>query len=43
VLLTAAVALRQKEDVYPILLEGGAEGLRLLASIVPALVLLLKQ
>lgn len=42
-LLLAAclLTLRKKENAYDILLEGGAEGLRLLVSIVPALVLLL--
>lgn len=34
-------ALAKKQDVYGALLEGGAAGLRLLASIVPALVMLL--
>lgn len=42
-LLLAAclLTLRKKENAYDILLEGGAEGLRLLVSIVPALVVLL--
>jgi len=35
------LSLRQKENPYPLMLEGAAEGLKLLASIVPALVLLL--
>ena len=34
-------ALRRKENVYDILLTGTAEGLKLLTSIVPALILLL--
>lgn len=34
-------ALRKKQDLYACLLEGGAEGLRLLLSIAPALVFLL--
>ncbi len=37
----AALALRKKENVYDLLLDGGAEGLKLLISILPALVLLL--
>ncbi len=37
----AALALRKKENAYGILLEGAGEGLKLLASIVPALVMLL--
>lgn len=40
-LLSAAAALRRKENAYDLLLSGGADGLRLLISIVPALVLLL--
>lgn len=38
---SAALALRKKENAYSILIEGGTEGLKLLISIVPALVLLL--
>lgn len=34
-------ALRQKEDAYGLLLEGAGQGLHLLASILPALVLLM--
>ena len=34
-------ALRKKENAYDLMLAGGAEGLRLLVSLVPALVLLL--
>lgn len=34
-------ALYKKQDVYPCLLEGGQEGLKLMMSIVPALVMLL--
>lgn len=42
ILLAAAVlALRKKENPYDLLLRGGAEGLKLLATIVPALVILL--
>lgn len=35
------IALRKKENAYDIMLQGTAEGLRLLFSIVPSLVLLL--
>ena len=38
---TAALALRKKENAYDLLLQGAAEGLRLLVSILPALILLL--
>ena len=38
---STALALRKKENAYSLLLEGGAEGLKMLVSIVPALVLLL--
>ena len=40
-LLTGALALRRKENAYDILLQGGAEGLRILCSIVPTLVMLM--
>ena len=40
-LSACALALRKGEDAYALLLQGGAEGLKLLVSIVPALVLLL--
>ena len=40
-LLASAAALRKKENAYDLLLQGGAEGLRLLFSILPALTLLL--
>lgn len=40
-LLTSALALRRKEPVYDLLLSGAAQGLKILASIVPALVLLM--
>lgn len=36
-----AVALRQKENAYDLMLEGAGEGLRLTVTLVPALVLLL--
>lgn len=41
ILLAALTALRKKENAYDLLLEGGADGLRLLLRIAPALVLLL--
>lgn len=41
VLTVCCLALRKKENAYDLLLTGGAEGLRLLISIVPALVMLL--
>ena len=38
-LLSASLlALRRKENTYDLLLQGGAQGLRLLLSITPALV-----
>ena len=41
-LLTAALlTLRRRENSYDILLQGGAEGLKILLTIVPALVVLL--
>ncbi|MGN1002372.1 MAG: spore maturation protein [Oscillospiraceae bacterium] len=39
--LAAALALRKQENAYGILLQGASEGLTLLVSILPALVLLL--
>lgn len=39
--LTAALALRKKENAYSIMLQGASEGLKLLISILPALILLL--
>ena len=39
--VTAAGALRKKENAYDLLLDGAAEGLKLLVSILPALILLL--
>ena len=38
---TAAIALRKKENAYDIMLSGASDGLKLLFSIVPSLVLLL--
>ena len=40
-LFVCLAALRKQENVYDLLLQGGAEGLKLLLSIIPALVLLL--
>ena len=40
-LVICALALRRKENAYDLLLSGGAEGLHLLISIAPSLVLLL--
>ena len=40
-LLASALALRKKENAYDLLLQGAAEGLVLIKSILPALVLLL--
>lgn len=39
--LSMALALRKKENAYDIMLSGAAEGLRLIVSILPALILLL--
>lgn len=40
-LLAAAAALQKKENAYDLMLEGAADGLTLLVSILPALILLL--
>jgi spore maturation protein B len=40
-LFSAAAALRKQENAYDLMLQGAAEGLNLLSSILPALVLLL--
>lgn len=40
-LLTTALALHRKENAYDILLGGASEGLKLLLTIIPALILLL--
>ena len=40
-LVSCLAALHKKENTYDLLLQGGAEGLQLLLSITPALVLLL--
>ena len=39
--LLCAVALRKKENAYDLMLSGAADGLKLLLSILPALILLL--
>lgn len=39
--LTSVIALRKRENAYDILLQGAAEGMQLLLSILPALILLL--
>ena len=36
-----AIALRKKENAYDLLLQGGQDGLKLVLSLVPTLVLLL--
>ena len=40
-LVAASLALRKKEDPYTLMLSGAADGLKLLLSIIPPLVLLL--
>ena len=40
-LLSCTIALRKKENAYDLLISGAADGLKILCSIVPALVLLL--
>ena len=40
-LIVSVIALSRKQDVYSALLEGGLDGLKLLLSIAPALVMLL--
>lgn len=40
-LFSSLLALRKKENTYDLLLQGGAEGLKLLLHITPALVILL--
>ena len=40
-LVSALLALRKKEPVYDLLLQGGAEGLKLLTTLIPTLVMLL--
>lgn len=40
-LMASAAALRKKENAYDILLSGAADGMKLLGSILPALILLL--
>lgn len=40
-LTSCLLALRKKEDAYGLMLEGASEGLKMLLSILPALILLL--
>ena len=40
-LVTALLALHKRENAYDTMLQGAAEGMKLLASILPALILLL--
>ena len=40
-LLTAGISLWKRQDPYSLMLEGTAEGLRLVVSIIPSLILLL--
>lgn len=40
-LVSSVLALRKKEPVYDLLLQGGAEGLKLLVTLIPTLVMLL--
>lgn len=40
-ILAAALALRKKENAYDLLLTGAADGLKLLLTLVPSLILLL--
>lgn len=40
-LLAAVLALHKRENAYDLMLQGAGEGLRILASLVPALILLL--
>lgn len=40
-LLVSALALRKKENTYDLLLSGAADGLKLLLSLIPTLILLL--
>lgn len=41
ILTVALIALRKKEDAYSLLLDGAYDGLKLLLSILPSLILLL--
>ena len=40
-LVSAAAALRKKENAYDLMLQGAADGLKLLVNILPALIVLL--
>ena len=39
--ITSALALRKKENAYDLMLQGAADGLKLMLSLVPSLILLL--
>ena len=41
IMLISCLALRKKENLYDVLLSGAGEGLQLLATLIPALILLL--
>ena len=40
-LMAAVLALRKRENAYDLMLQGAGEGLRMLAALIPALILLL--
>ena len=40
-MLTSVLTLRKKENAYDLLLDGAGEGLKMLVSLIPALILLL--
>ena len=40
-LIAAVLALRKRENAYDLMLQGAGEGLKILVSLVPALILLL--
>ena len=39
--ITSALALRKKENAYDLMLQGAADGLKLMLSLIPSLILLL--
>lgn len=41
ILLCSALALRKRENTYALLLDGAADGLKLLVSLIPTLILLM--
>lgn len=41
ILITSLLALRKKESTYDLLLDGAADGLKLLVSLIPVLILLM--